>query len=154
MAIFTVHTPATRAGEAASADKIVFLRDGFSAWALLFGPFWLAWNRAFIAAIVWAILLGAIGFGLAKLGASEEAMSLVSLAFGVALGFEGRHLIAWTLARRGYKETGLVSGEDLEEVEETYFRDWRPQTIASPPPPASLPSVSPPPAGLGEETGA
>ena len=30
MAIFTVHIPATRAGEAPSAEKIVLLRDGFS----------------------------------------------------------------------------------------------------------------------------
>ena len=71
MAIFTVHIPAARAGEAPSAEKIVLLRDGFSIPAMLLGPFWLAWNRAWIPAIGWTALLAVIVFAGVKLGASS-----------------------------------------------------------------------------------
>lgn len=127
MATFTVHIPAGRAGEAPSADKIVFLRDGFSWWAFLFGPLWLAWNRAFLAAGGWFALLAIVGVAGVKLGVGKGALSLVSLALGVVLGFEGSRLVAWTLRRRGYDEAGVVTGDSLEEAEEIFFHEWNPQ---------------------------
>ena len=71
MAIFTVHVPATRAGEAPAAEQIVLLRDGYSLAAMIFGPFWLAWNRAWIAAVGWTLLLALIAFAGVKLGVSQ-----------------------------------------------------------------------------------
>jgi hypothetical protein len=130
MAIFTVHTPA---GAPAAAEKAVFLRDGFSVPAFFFGPLWLAWNRAFLAAAGWTALLLLVGFGGAKLGASQEALSLVNIAFGLALGFEGPRLIAWTLARRGFNESAVVAADNDEEAEEVFFHNRR---ISAPPPPS------------------
>jgi len=120
MATFTVHTPA-RADGPASAEKIVFLRDGFSWWAFLLGPLWLAWNRAFLAAGGWTALLGLVGFAGARLGSGERALFLIEMALGLALGFEGSQLVAWTLARRGYSEAAVVSGEDVAEAEVVFF---------------------------------
>jgi len=148
MAIFTVHIPATRAGEAPSAEKIVILRDGFSAPAMLFGPLWLVWNRAWIAALGWTVLLSLIVFAGVKLGASSETLSLVNAALACLLGFEGSRLIAWTLARRGYKEGSVVIGENAEEAEEIFFHSWRGGVVAVPPPP---PPPPPPRVAASEE---
>ncbi|HMK90884.1 MAG TPA: DUF2628 domain-containing protein [Methylocystis sp.] len=134
MATYTVHVPAARSGETPSADKIVFLRDRFSWWAFLFGPLWLLWNRAYLAAAAWFALLLTISVVAVKLDFNQESMSLISLALGIILGFEGSRLVAWTLRRRGYDEAGVVSGDSLEEAEEIFFHDWKPQ---APPSPAS-----------------
>lgn len=135
MATFTVHTPA-RTGEALSSEKIVFLRDGFSWSAFLFGPLWLAWNRAFLAAGAWTALLLLVSFAGAKLGAGEKTLTLVNFALGLALGFEGSQLVAWTLARRGYSEAAVVSGEDAAEAEMVFFHNWHPENAPAPGTPA------------------
>lgn len=126
MAIFTVHLPPAAMGEAPAAEKIVFLREGFSLPAFFFGPFWLAWNRAWIAAGAWTlalILVGAIGWALQM---PEDAASYLALAMAAALGFEGDRAVAWSLARRGYTESGVVIADNLDEAEEVFFHNWRP----------------------------
>ena len=44
MAVYTVHEPPPREGEAARATptRFVFVRDGFYFWAFLFGPLWMS----------------------------------------------------------------------------------------------------------------
>jgi hypothetical protein len=135
MATFTVHTPA-RAGDALSPEKVAFLRDGFSGWAFLFGPLWLAWNRAFIAAGVWLALVLLADVAAAELGLGEESLFFINLALGLALGFEGSRVVAWTLARRGYSEESVVVGSDVTEAEMAFFHNWRPETAPSPGTPA------------------
>ena len=132
MASFTVHAPALAAGEEPSPEKLVFLRDAFSWSAMFFGPLWLAWNRAWLAAAVCFVLMLVIGVGGAKLGLSAEALSLISIAVSVALGFEGARLITWTLARRGYREIAVVCGENQEEAEEIYFHNARNASAPAP----------------------
>lgn len=126
MAIFTVHLPKTAPGQLPASEKIVFLRDGFSWPAFLFGPFWLAWRRAWLAAALWTLLLVVIAVIGWKLRISRDALSWLTLALGVWLGFEGARLVAWSLARRGYVEQDLVIGEDLDEAEAAYFHRHRP----------------------------
>lgn len=122
MAVFTVHIPPSVAGEAPPAEKIMFLREGFSWSAAMLGPLWLLWNRAFLATLGWAALLALVVFAGAKLGFDDEAITLVNFALALALGFEGERLLAWTLARRGYHECAVVVGESLDEAEEVFFR--------------------------------
>ena len=148
MAIFTVHIPAARAGEAPSAEKIVLLRDGFSLPAMLLGPFWLAWNRAWIPAIGWTSLLALIVLAGVKLGASSETLSLVNTALALLLGFEGSRLVAWSLARRHYNESAVIIGESADEAEEIFFHNWRGASAVTPPPP---PPPPPRPVGASEE---
>ncbi|MBM3562613.1 MAG: DUF2628 domain-containing protein [Alphaproteobacteria bacterium] len=121
MAIFTVHVPRTASGQLPAPDRIVFLRDGFSWPAFVFGPFWLAWRRAWIVAGLWTLLLVALALLAWKLRVSREAIYWLTLALAVWLGFEGGRLVGWNLARRGYVERDLVVGEDIDEAETVFF---------------------------------
>lgn len=127
MAIYTVLLPPGAAGTLPAAEKIVFLREGFSTPAFLFGPLWLMWKRAWLAAIIWTLLLALAAVVGWQLSASSDALSWLGLAFAVWLGFEGARLIAWTLARRGYVESDIVVGDDEEEAELNFFTRWRAQ---------------------------
>lgn len=134
MAAFTVHIPNVRAGETVPGDKIVFLRDGFSWAAFFFGPLWLAWRRAWLAALLWTLLLVLIALAVAKLGVPLRIASTIGFASALMLGFEGSRLVAWTLGRKGYSENAVIIGEDIDEAEEVFFRRWRPESIEAVPP--------------------
>jgi hypothetical protein len=124
MAIFTVHIPPTAAGARPEPERIVFLRDGFSWPAFFFGPFWLVWRRAWLAAGLWTLLLVIVALIAWKLRVPRDAMSWAGLALAAWLGFEGVRLVAWSLARRGYVERDIVVGDDVEEAEEVFFHRW------------------------------
>jgi hypothetical protein len=134
MAIFTVHTPAK---EPFATEQHVFLRDGFSFPAFIFGPLWLLWNRAYVAAAGWFALLVVTGFGGSKLDMGEEVPGLINFALSLLLGFEGVRLVAWTLERRGFVENGVVSANTAEKAEEAYFQKWNAPPAPPPPPPAT-----------------
>jgi hypothetical protein len=128
MAIYTVHLPPEGV---ARPEKVVFLRDAFCAPAFVFGPLWLLWKRAWIAALGWSLLLAAIaGFGAYSM-LPKYATSFLALAAALVLGFEGDRILAWSLQRRGYVEGDLVNADSEEEAEMVYFgrlRAFSPQT--------------------------
>lgn len=127
MSTFTVHIPPAEQGGLGASERIVFLREGFSAPAFLFGPFWLLWKRAWLAALGWAVLLAAIaGIG-ALLKVPAYVMSFAGLAAAGILGFEGDRILAWSLHRRGYVEGDVVIGDNEDEAEEVYFGRLRAQ---------------------------
>jgi hypothetical protein len=153
MAVYTVHVPRGRWGERPTPDRIVFLRDGFSLAAFLFGPFWLLWRRAFLAALLWTLLLGVVG-ALAATGLSREAVSTLEIALGALLGLEGSRLVAWTLARRGYAESAVIVAESLEDAEAVFFATLQPGGPAAGPgaAPGGAAAARHPVGGLFEET--
>lgn len=118
MAWWTAHS---KKGQ--GADDVVFVREGFSWWALLFPLLWLAIKGMWIVLVIalaaqfliWAIA-EALGFG--------EVMRLIfGLAINLILGFQGNELLRWTYGRRGFSEVGLVQGGDLEEAEYRFFTE-------------------------------
>lgn len=130
MAIFTVHLPPEGA---ARPEKVVFLRDSFSAAAFVFGPLWLLWKRAWLAALGWSLLLAAIAGSGAYFMLPKYAASFLGLAAALMLGFEGDRILAWSLQRRGYVEGDLVNADNEEEAEMVYFgrlRTLSPQTLS------------------------
>ncbi|HEY8125227.1 MAG TPA: DUF2628 domain-containing protein [Methylocystis sp.] len=126
MAIFTVLFPRTASSALPAPEKIVFLRDAFSWPAFLLGPFWLAWRRAWLVAMLWTLLLVALALVAWGLRVSSDAVSWLTLGLAVWLGFEGERLVGWNMTRRGYVEQDLVIGDDLDEAEAAYFHRHRP----------------------------
>jgi hypothetical protein len=131
MAWFTAHSK-----DGKSADDVVFLREGFSWWALLFPLLWLAFKGMWIVLVIalaaqfliWAIA-EALGFG--------EVMRLIfSLVINLILGFQGNELLRWTHERRGFREVGLVEARDLDEAEYRFFTEiGLPEATDAPQPP-------------------
>ncbi len=118
MASFSVFLPP---GAQATPERIVFLRDGFSTPAFLFGPVWLLWKRAWMPAATVVALLSLLTL-LAQLpGASPILSVFLGLALAIWLGLEGRQILGWSLKRRGYVESDVIIAENEDEAEEVYF---------------------------------
>jgi Protein of unknown function (DUF2628) len=75
MAVYSVFEPPERGGDATEhAGEFVFVRDGFSFPAFLFGPLWMLWHR------LWLVVIGYI-----------IAVALLEIAIRLAGGGAGRH---------------------------------------------------------------
>jgi hypothetical protein len=152
MPIYTVHGPvATKAGKP-PADAIVFVRDGFSWPALVFGPFWLIWHRLWWGLLGYLVLMIVAGVAMARLGLGTDARLFVNLLISLLMGLEGTSLRRWTLSRRKWRLLDLVAADDRDAAEQRFFDRWSPAAAATPapqdrggPPPPRMPGFSAPP---------
>jgi hypothetical protein len=125
MAVYTIHQPPLRNGETApDTDRFAFVRDGFYVWAFLLGPLWMAWRRLWLVLVLYVVALIGVAVALRYSGASNWVQSLVTFAIMILIGLEAGSLRRWTLARRGWKNVGVVVGDDLESAERRFFADW------------------------------
>jgi Protein of unknown function (DUF2628) len=142
MSVYTVHEPPPRQDEtSASPERFVFVRDGFYFWAFLFGPLWMLWRRLWLVTVLYLVVTAALELGLWAVNAPLLARSVVGLLLALLVGFEAGTLRRWTLARRGWKNVGIVVGDDLEAAERRFFAAWASASNASPKavPPEPLP---------------
>ena len=86
MPVYTVHAPVTNGADLPATDKFAFARDGFHFWAMIFGVFWLAWHRLWLALIGWIVLMVAVDVGLPALGVGRGAVLADQSAAGAAAG--------------------------------------------------------------------
>ena len=75
----------------------VLVREGFAWAAFIFGPFWLAAHRAWIAAA-----LSFAAYVLIAVFIPQPAAFIVTLGLAVSLGLTGHDLRRWALEHRGY----------------------------------------------------
>jgi Protein of unknown function (DUF2628) len=139
MAVYTVHQPPVRTADPLpGAERIVFVRDGFSFWAFLFAPLWMLWHRTWMVLLGYVLLTGSVNGVLVALGASHAALAVVDLFISLLVGLEASTLRRFTLRRRGWANVGIVSGTDLEDAERRFFGAWlrapRPPMEAGSPP--------------------
>lgn len=135
MKSFTVHEqPDPPSDRLERAERLVFVKDGFSLVAAIFTPLWLLAHR------LWWALLGYVGVvvalnGLGQLaGADQRWLTLASVGIGLLFGFEADALRRWGLQRRGWPMIGSVAGSSLEECERRFFEGWLPtQPLIAPP---------------------
>jgi hypothetical protein len=85
----------------------VLVREGFSFGALFFGPIWLAAHSAWLAAGAMVLLTLLI-----LLLTHPPASIILILGLALLAGFSGRDLVRWSVRRRGYLETMIVTGRD------------------------------------------
>lgn len=104
-----------------SEDRVQFVKDGFSVFALILPVFWLLgkrlWWHAAVAFLVISVLTALIGqyFSLASV---TSALTFLLSAF-VAL--EGKNWYLSALQRRGFQEVAVVEANGPEEAEIRYF---------------------------------
>ena len=164
MSIYTVHQPPLDSGAAAAEPyRFVFVRDGFSWWAFLLTPLWMLRHRLWLALAIFLLASAALDAGLRALGASVFTLILTSLLISLLAGLEAGTLRRFKLARRHWRNIGVVTGDDVEDAERRFFDAWIRQAPARhrpSPPSAPAPDAAPPPAapsgviGLFPEPGA
>ena len=123
MASFVVMQPP--AGRADALPQ--FVRDGFSVWAFLLPPLWLARHRLWIEA---ALALGAalvVPAVAVKLGVGLIATWLTALV-GAFVALEGPALRLAALRRAGWTEEGVYDADTLDDAETRYAAE----TFSSP----------------------
>jgi hypothetical protein len=124
MPVYTVHAPVTTDAGIRATDRFAFVRDGFHVWAALAGVIWLAWHRLWLALLGWIVLLLAVDFGMAALGARSGAILLANLLLALLMGFEAASLRRWTLSRRKWRQLDIVVADDEETAERRFFDRW------------------------------
>jgi hypothetical protein len=129
MASYYVLTPP---GMTNAEKQTLFIRDGFSWLAFLFPLPWLLVRKLWLLAGLSVVL-----FLVAVLVAEYFGLDGVPLAYTVILclwtGFEGGHVRASWLQRKGWDLKASMAADDLEEAEAVYF-DGVTETAATPMP--------------------
>lgn len=127
MSVFTVHElPEPPADRIDRAEAMVFLKDGFSWGAFLFGPFWLAAKRLWLPLAVYVAVASAAGFAIWALELGENVQTLLYLGLNLVLAFEAHALEVSSLEARGWSTLGSVSGHGRLECERRFFEGWLP----------------------------
>ena len=121
MPTFTVHVPPGIAEDAARADRTVFVREGFSTAAFVFGPLYLVYRRLWLATIAWLIAAAALAVLAHALGLSIWCRMLLFLVLAVLTGLEAGEARRRALGRRGYIASALLVGVTRESAEKLFF---------------------------------
>ncbi len=127
MTVYSVYEPpAVTPDPMQRAERLAFVKEGFS-WPAFFVPLlWLIYYRMWIELIVLGLIyiVVQVAFGSDTQG---QALALwASFAIGVLFAFEANDLRAAALGRRGYRLAGVASGRDRTEVERSFFTAWLP----------------------------
>jgi hypothetical protein len=129
MSVYTVHEPPRRAGTAAAdVERFAFVRDGFSWWAFLVTPLWMLRHRMWLVLVCYAVISAGLATLVRMLGVSGAIVGVIGLLISLLVGLEAGTLRRFTLSRRGWKNLGVVSGDDLEDAERRFFDAWLQRT--------------------------
>jgi Protein of unknown function (DUF2628) len=143
MSSYTVYQPPPGVA-AAEPHRFVFVRDGFSWPAFLFTPLWMLWHRLWLVLAIYLVISAALDAGLRALGASLFTLVLVGLLISLLVGLEAASLRRFKLARRHWRNIGVVTGDDLEDAERRFFDVWiRQGPVRRPASPPSAPASTP-----------
>ena len=125
MSVYTVHEPPLRAGAAASdVERFAFVRDGFSWWAFLFAPLWMLRHRMWLVFVCYAVISAGLATLVRIFGVPAAVVGLIGLLISLLVGLEAGTLRRFTLDGRGWKNLGVVSGDDREDAERRFFDVW------------------------------
>lgn len=116
--IFTAYENAERPDP---ADRVELVREGFSLFAFLFHVLWLLYNRLWIPAAGFVLLIGLLGYVGETFHLSQITISAVQLFLQLMLGFVACDVKGWNLARRGYRMTGVVAAETELHAQRRYY---------------------------------
>lgn len=125
MKTYTVHEPPNApANRVDRAENMVFVKDGFSWSALIFGPLWLLAKRLWLPLILYVVLVTLVSLALESAGVAEKFIGWAVMAFHVLLGLEGSTIQRWSLDRAGWRIVGSVNGRNGDECERRFFDAW------------------------------
>jgi hypothetical protein len=148
MAVYTVHEPPLGATEALpDPERFAFVRDGFYFWAFALTPLWMLRRRLWLVLLIYLVVAVGANAAMRFAGFGVGSIAFVQFLIALLVGFEASTLRRFTLARRGYRNVGVVAGDTAEAAERRFFDAWARAGGAASEPPASVPA-SPPVPGL------
>jgi len=126
--VFAVYEPPVQAPDLIErADRLAFVKEGFS-WPAFFVPLlWPIYHRMWIELAVLALVYIAMQLAI---GTDTEGQTLTAWAgFAIAVLFAvaANDLRAASLERRGYRLAGVASGRDRIDAERSFLSHWLPQ---------------------------
>jgi len=125
MSVYTVHAPPPQnAGASPDPERFSFVRDGFSPWAFLVAALWMLWHRMWLMLLIYVVVLTGLQLAMRYAGVPTALIIIVSLLLSLIVALEASTLRRLALARRGWNNLGIVSGEDLEDAERRFFDGW------------------------------
>lgn len=141
MAVWTVWEHDRFEPDSRKAERAIFVRDGFSCLAVIFGPLWLLAHRMILVLIAYLVVVVAANIAAAEqLG--DDAAFFVSMLLTLWFGFEATALRRWSLARRGWRLVDVVEARRLIDAERRYYEsrdEPEPSRLVPPPLPAMQP---------------
>jgi Protein of unknown function (DUF2628) len=124
---FTVHEqPNPPADRDERAERLKFVREGFSLLAFIMPPIWMLMNRLWLVLIGYLLVLGATHGLITLFEIPDHWRYYATLAISLLIGFEADTLQRWTLDRRSWRMVGAVSGISFDECERRFFEGWVP----------------------------
>lgn len=148
MQTYTVHELryATGADLESRAEKLVFVKEGFSIWAFLLPWLWFPLKGLWWGLIAYLLISGTIAMMLTLAGMPESVILWGGWIVNLIFAFEARDFQRRKLERNDYALKAVVSGRNLEECELRYLQEWLPdarvyqghQTVTPPVGPSAL----------------
>jgi hypothetical protein len=108
------------------ADELVFVKDGFSFWAMIAPPIWMIYHRLWWPLIGFFIVLGFLQISTYLLGISPDDGGLLFVGLLIVFGFLANDFRRMMLEYSHYKLIGAVVGHSQLECERRFFDNWSP----------------------------
>jgi len=128
---FTVHAPpgavSVRDCSKEDLDRFRFIPERASFWAFVCPPLWLLFKGLWLAFFLWLIFMSSLGSLHSFAGSHQEyyLLSLISATLGWVFSIwfclAARDVERWTLERRGWLLTGVVTARNVEEAQKLFF---------------------------------
>ncbi len=131
MAVYSVYEPPNVAPDLIErADRLAFVKEGFS-WPAFFVPLlWLIYYRMWVEFVLLLAVYAALQWAFGGEPQGQALATWLSLGIGVLFAFEASDLRTLSLQRRGYRLAGVASGHGRTEAERSFFQVWLPQQHA------------------------
>lgn len=104
----------------APAD-LTLVRDGFSMSALICGPIWFVWHRAWMGVLLWLFGVTLIGVAAFTARIPPGVVIAALFLFAALMAMEASELRKRSLTRRGYRSEDVVEAHGVSEAEIRFF---------------------------------
>lgn len=123
MKTFTIQAPAQdgRTGAERALDY-KFIKEGFSIWAVVLGPFWSIINGLWLEALVHYVGLGIALNLLSLIGFHEVALVLMAFVSNIFFAIFAYDIQRYHYSRNGYKMLSVINGKNRDDCEARFFR--------------------------------
>lgn len=120
MRVYSVHL--RRHGLEGDRD-LKIIEDTFSWWALILGPLWVIWHRAWICAVGLIGLQTLISVASHWVDLNKVSQGAMSVGLAIIVGYIAQDMRRWTLSRQGFVETAIVAAPDEDTALLRYLEE-------------------------------